>query len=132
MAQYRQHLEQQERLAQERAALLQRQKRMAQYRFQEEYLERVRQQQIYLRDHRFDYDHDPYFYYGADLSLQPWRQVLRNQRIWREDATAGGETMAMRKASAPARQTATTVGAVATTKTLMPIGTQTTVIVAIT
>ena len=60
--QYRQHLDQQERLARERAALLERQKRTAQYRFQQEYLERVRQQQIYLRDHRFDYDHDPYFY----------------------------------------------------------------------
>ena len=35
---------------------------MAQYRFQREYLERLRQQQIYFRDHRFDYDHDPYFY----------------------------------------------------------------------
>ena len=35
---------------------------MAQYRFQQEYLERLRQQQIYLRDHRFDYDNDPYFY----------------------------------------------------------------------
>ena len=62
MEQYRQHLDQQERLARERAALLERQKRTAQYRFQQEYLERVRQQQIYLRDHRFDYDHDPYFY----------------------------------------------------------------------
>ena len=62
VAQYRRHLEQQERLAHERAALLERQKRMAQYRFQQEYLARVRQQQIYLRDHRFDYDHDPYFY----------------------------------------------------------------------
>lgn len=60
--QYRRHLEQQERLARERAALLQRQKRLAQYRFQQEYLERVRRQQVYLRDHRFDYDHDPYFY----------------------------------------------------------------------
>ena len=35
---------------------------MAQYRFQEEYLERLRRQRIYLRDHRFDYDNDPYFY----------------------------------------------------------------------
>jgi hypothetical protein len=60
--QYRRHLEQQERAAREREAQLQRQKRMAQYRFQQEYLERVRRQQIYLRDHRFDYDHDPYFY----------------------------------------------------------------------
>jgi hypothetical protein len=62
VVQYRQYLAQQERLARERAALLERQKRVAQYRFQQEYLERVRQQQIYLRDHRFDYDHDPYFY----------------------------------------------------------------------
>ena len=62
MAQYGQHLEQQERLAQQNIAELQRQKRMAQYRFQEQYLERVRQQQIHLRDDRFDYDRDPYFY----------------------------------------------------------------------
>jgi hypothetical protein len=62
VVQYGQHLEQQERLAQQHIALLQQQKRMAQYRFQEQYLERLRQQQIYLRDHRFDYDRDPYFY----------------------------------------------------------------------
>ena len=62
---YRRYLEEQERVARERAALLERQKRMAQYRFQEEYLERVRQQEIYLRDHHFDYDHDPYFYTPA-------------------------------------------------------------------
>jgi hypothetical protein len=62
VAQYRQHLEQQERLAQQNAAQLQQQRRMAQYRFQEQYLNRLRQQQIYLRDNRFDYDRDPYFY----------------------------------------------------------------------
>ena len=60
--QYRLHLEQQERLAREHAARLQQERRRAQYRFQQEYLERLRQQQIYLRDHRFDYDNDPYFY----------------------------------------------------------------------
>jgi len=62
VAQYRQHLEQQESLAKEHAAELQRQKRTAQYRFQEEYLEHLRQQQIRLRNERFDYDRDPYFY----------------------------------------------------------------------
>ena len=62
VVQYRQHLEQQQALAQQNAALLQKQKRMAQYRFQEQYLDRVRQQQIHLRDDRFDYDRDPYFY----------------------------------------------------------------------
>jgi hypothetical protein len=60
--QYRQHLDQQERLGQEHGALLQRQKRMAQFHFQEQYRDRLRQQQIYLRDHKFDYDRDPYFY----------------------------------------------------------------------
>lgn len=35
---------------------------MSQYRFQEAYLERLRQQNDYLRNHRFDYDNDPYFY----------------------------------------------------------------------
>jgi hypothetical protein len=62
VAQYRQHLEQEERLAQQNIAELQRQKRMAQYRFEEEYLERLRQQRNHLRDDRFDYDRDPYFY----------------------------------------------------------------------
>jgi flagellar biosynthesis/type III secretory pathway protein FliH len=35
---------------------------MAQYRYQEEYLEHLRQQQIRLRNERFDYERDPYFY----------------------------------------------------------------------
>jgi hypothetical protein len=62
VVQYRQHLEQQESLAQQTAARLQQQKRVAQYRFQEQYLDRVRQQEIQLRDNRFDYSRDPYFY----------------------------------------------------------------------
>lgn len=62
VVQYGQHLEQQEHIARQHSALLQRQKRMAQFRFQEQYTERLRQQHIYLRGHRFDYDRDPYFY----------------------------------------------------------------------
>jgi hypothetical protein len=62
VVQYRKHLEQQQALAQQNAVLLQQQKRVAQYRFQEQYLDRVRQQQIHLRDDRFDYARDPYFY----------------------------------------------------------------------
>jgi hypothetical protein len=43
--------------------LLQQQKRTAQYRFQEDYLERMRQQQIrFQNDRDRDYSHDPYFY----------------------------------------------------------------------
>ena len=62
VTQYHQHLERQDSLAHQHAALLQQQKRMAQYRFQEQYFERLRQQRIRLRNERFDYDHDPYFY----------------------------------------------------------------------
>jgi hypothetical protein len=35
---------------------------MAQYRFQEQYLKRLRDQQGRLRTERYDYDRDPYFY----------------------------------------------------------------------
>ena len=89
MAQYREQLEQQERLAQRRASSLRQQKRLAHYRFQERYLDRLHQQQGRLQDaYDYDYDRDPYFYtapnyryyrggrryetneYGADLLRQ--------------------------------------------------------------
>src|SRR2546425_147127 len=60
--QYRRYLEQQESRAREQAEELRRQNRLAQYRYQEEYLEHLREQQRRLRDERFDYDRDPYFY----------------------------------------------------------------------
>jgi hypothetical protein len=51
------------RLLQQQTAQLQQQKRMAQYRFQEDYLEHLRQQQVFLQNDRHpDYDRDPYFY----------------------------------------------------------------------
>jgi flagellar biosynthesis/type III secretory pathway protein FliH len=61
---------------------------MAQYRFQEDYYERLRQQRMRLENEHHDYDHDPYYYtapsyrynrggryyqtnqYGADLLRQ--------------------------------------------------------------
>ncbi len=68
IVQYRQHLDQQQQQQQRQAvqqqtAMLREQNRASQYRFQEEYLERMRQQQVRLdndRDH--DYNRDPYFY----------------------------------------------------------------------
>lgn len=67
MKQYRQQLEQQERLAQQRVSLLQRQKRLAHHRFQERYLARLREQQVRLRDtNDYDYDRDPYFSTAPD------------------------------------------------------------------
>jgi len=62
LTQYRQHLDQQQRVLQQQSAQLQQQKRSAQYRFQQEYLTHLRQQQVYLNDHRPDYDHDPFFF----------------------------------------------------------------------
>ena len=49
-------------LAQQRTEQLQQERRSAQYRFQEGYLERERQQQITFQSNRHDYDQDPYFY----------------------------------------------------------------------
>ena len=63
--QYRQELDQQQQrgLQQQRTQQLQQQRRTAQYRFQEDYLQRERQQQIsFQNDHNHDYDRDPYYY----------------------------------------------------------------------
>ena len=62
LTQYRQHLDQQQRVMQQQTAQLQQQKRMAQYRYQEDYLEHMRQQQVFLQNNHPDYDRDPYFY----------------------------------------------------------------------
>jgi hypothetical protein len=63
VTQYRQHLDEEQSLAQQQTARLQQQNRMAQYRFQEQYSERLRQQRIGLENDRgHDYNDDPYFY----------------------------------------------------------------------
>jgi hypothetical protein len=63
LVQYREHLDQQERLAQQHAAQLQQQKRTAQYRFQQQYFQRLRQQQLRLQNERnYNYGRDPFFY----------------------------------------------------------------------
>ena len=41
---------------------MEQQRRMSQYRFQQAYLDRLRQQDVRLRERRFDYYNDPYFY----------------------------------------------------------------------
>lgn len=63
LAQYRQYLDQQQRLAEQRSAQLRQQNRMAHYNFQQQYLARLRQQQIRIQSQdRYDYGSDPYFY----------------------------------------------------------------------
>ncbi len=62
LAQYRQKLQEQERLAEQRKEQLQQQQRLAQYRYQQQYLERLSQQQKSLpNEQNYNYNSDPYF-----------------------------------------------------------------------
>jgi hypothetical protein len=62
LAQYRDQLDQQQRVAPQQSAQLQRQNRTAQYGYQQQYQERMHQQwlQVRGREH-YDYGRDPYF-----------------------------------------------------------------------
>jgi len=90
---YDQRLQREAAAAQQRATVLQQQRRQAQYRFQQDYVEHLRQQQVAVANYgAYDYGRDPYFYtaptyryswggryydtnqYGADLL----RQALNN------------------------------------------------------
>ena len=62
LTQYRQHLDSQQQAVQQRNTQLQQQKRSAQFRFQQDYVTHMRQQQVFLADHHPDYDHDPFFF----------------------------------------------------------------------
>jgi len=62
LTQYRQYLDQQQRLAEQRTVLLQQQKRLAQYRYQQQYFERMRQDQVRLQSEQHDYNNDQYYY----------------------------------------------------------------------
>jgi hypothetical protein len=62
LVQYRDHLDQQQRVAQQQSAELQRQHRTAQYNQQQQYQAHMRQQQLQVQSHdRYDYGRDPYF-----------------------------------------------------------------------
>jgi hypothetical protein len=110
---YSARLEQQQRLADEQAAALQRENRMAQYRYQQEYAARLREQQSHLATLRsYDYNNDPYFYtapsyryyragrtyqtnrYGADLLRQAvnngYAQGVRAGQADRQDGYRRG------------------------------------------
>ena len=63
LEQYRKHLDQQQRVAEKHSAQLQRQSRKAQFRYQQQYLARLRQQQLQIQNlGRYNYAGDPYFY----------------------------------------------------------------------
>jgi hypothetical protein len=62
LTQYDQNLDQRQRVGQQHASDLQRNGRKEQYRYQQEYLGRLGEQQMRLRNERHDYNNDPYFY----------------------------------------------------------------------
>ena len=62
LAQYRQYLDRRQLLADQRTAQLQQQKRLAQYLYQQQYFEQMRQQQLRLASEQRDYNNDPYYY----------------------------------------------------------------------
>ena len=60
---------------------------MAQYRYQQQYSDHVRQQQMRLQNDRHDYNNDPYFYTAANYGYQEGflaGQADRQDR-WRSD-----------------------------------------------
>jgi hypothetical protein len=67
---YRDYLAQRQRDALRRTYDLQRANRMAQYRYQQQYYDRLRQQQMQLRDARYDWYNDPYFYTSPSYRYQ--------------------------------------------------------------
>jgi hypothetical protein len=74
--QYRAHLAQENRLAQQQIVRLQQQRRLAQYRFEQQYAARLAEQQRQLQAAR-DYSRDPYFYSPYTYSYY----VSGNQRL---------------------------------------------------
>jgi hypothetical protein len=63
LAQYREHLDQQQRLAPPHAAQLQQQHRTALVVVQQQYVARLRQQQLQVQNRdRYNYGHDPFFW----------------------------------------------------------------------
>ncbi|GAB3726129.1 hypothetical protein GCM10028862_01050 [Luteimonas pelagia] len=67
---YHRHLEHQQSLARLRAEQLQRARRLAQYRYQQDYYERLRRQQSLLASRQYDYWSDPYYYTPANYRYQ--------------------------------------------------------------
>jgi exonuclease VII large subunit len=63
LVQYRDQLDQQQRLASQQAVQLQQQRRAAQYAVQQQYITRLRDQQLRIHNTRnYNYWGDPYFY----------------------------------------------------------------------
>jgi len=62
LAEYNQRIAKQQAIALRNAQQLEKQKRLAHYRYQQAYYEQLRQQQARLENDRYDYDNDPFYY----------------------------------------------------------------------
>jgi flagellar biosynthesis GTPase FlhF len=62
IAEYDRRIAEQQAIALRNAQQLERERRMAHYRYQQAYYEQLRQQQARLEDDRYDYDNDPFYY----------------------------------------------------------------------
>jgi hypothetical protein len=62
LAEYNRRIAEQQAIAFRNAQQLERQKRLAHYRYQQAYYEQLRQQQARLENDRYDYDNDPFYY----------------------------------------------------------------------
>jgi hypothetical protein len=67
---YRQNIALREELAERDAKVLQQQKRLAHYRFQQAYYERLRMQRNAVANARYDFYNDPFYYTGAEYRYQ--------------------------------------------------------------
>jgi hypothetical protein len=77
---YRQNLALKEDVAERDARILQQQKRLQQYRFQQQYAERLRQQRAAIANARYDYTNDPFYYTGANYRyLRDGRYYTTNE-----------------------------------------------------
>ncbi len=65
---YEHHLQRQRQWIEERGVRLRQQRRTAQYRFQQQYLDRLRRQQLAIANARYDYSRDPFFYTPASYA----------------------------------------------------------------
>ena len=67
VTQYRQYASQRQNNSRQIGLQLQQQKRTSQYRYQQQYYERVRLQQLSYQNDRYDYNNDPYFYTASSF-----------------------------------------------------------------
>ncbi len=90
LTQYREHLDQQQRLAQPHAAQLRQQHRTALAAIQQQYVARLQQQQVQVQNRdRYNYGRDPFFRTAPTVWYYRGGAYLRDESVRRHSAPAG-------------------------------------------